>query len=307
MTRLERNQKKQKEIQHLENKEKTKHISHVILKVLLIVFLLCSVVVLYARFIGTSGLIVKEYGVASDRLPDSFHGLKIIHLTDLHYGSTIFQKEVNELVQEINQRKPDLVVFTGDLVDKHYKIKEQEQEQLIKTLSKIETTIGKYAVTGNHDYEGQTFNDIMLQSNFTVLDNSSELLYYGGYDPILLVGLSSSVKGKRDIEKAFSYFRQEGANQEIYTITLLHEPDSIDNILSRYPTDLALAGHSHNGQIRIPYYGSIIKVKGARKYSESSYEIQDTKLYVSGGLGTSNYPFRLFDRPSINFFRVQKK
>ena len=93
----------------------------------------------------------------------------------------------------------------------------------------------------------------------------------------------------------------------LYTISLLHEPDIIDNILYKYSVNLALAGHSHNGQIRLPGIGSILKVEEGRKYSNEEYSLGNTKLYVSGGLGTSMYEFRWFDRPSINLFRLVKE
>lgn len=272
----------------------------------MIIILVIGSFILYARYIGTSGLIIKEEKITSTKIPDNFHGLKVVQFSDLHYGSTCFDKEVKNLVNEINLRKPDLVLFTGDLIDKNSTITEKQSKQLIKYLQAINSTIGKYAVSGNHDYKDQNFNKIMIQSNFTILDNAYDLIYYEGYDPILLVGLSSSIKGKRDIENGFAYFQEPNYNPDIFTITMLHEPDSIDNILSKYPTDLALAGHSHNGQIRIPYLGSIVKVNGAKKYSESFYNINNTKLYISGGIGTSTYPFRLFNRPSINFFRIAK-
>lgn len=307
MTREEKNKKKQKEIEHIEKKEKRGKIISICLKIFITITIFLLLLVLYARFIGTSGLIVKEQKIVSTKIPENFHGLKVLQFTDLHYGSTIFQKEVKHLVKEINRRTPDLVFFTGDLIDKDYPISQEERDWLTNELKMINATIGKYAVTGNHDYKDDNFALVMEQSGFTILDNTYDLIYYKDINPILLVGLSSSVKGKREIEKGFSYFEQEGNNPDIYTITLLHEPDSIDTILTKYKTDLALSGHSHNGQVRIPFYGSIVKIKGARKYSEEHYTIQNTELYVSSGIGTSTYPFRLFNHPSINFFRITKK
>lgn len=306
MTREERNQKKQKEITWMEKKEKVKKTAFTIFKILFILILIVSGIILYSRFIATSGLIIKEHKITSEKIPDNFHGFKVIQFSDLHYGSTIFQEQVNYLVDEINLRKPDLVVFTGDLIDKDYSIKENDINKLINSLKKIEATVGKYAVTGNHDYKNKNFNKIMIQSGFTVLDNTSELIYYEENEPILLVGLSSSLQEKRDIDSGFAYFNDNNNNNNIFTINLLHEPDSIDNILSKYPVDLALSGHSHNGQIRIPFIGSIVKIKGAKKYSEDYYKVNNTDLYVSGGIGTSTYPFRLFNHPSINFFRITK-
>lgn len=307
MTREERNKKKQKQIIHEEQKEKTLKIVFSLLKWIFFIIIAIVLLVLYTRYLGTSGLIVKENKIVSETIPDPFHGFKIIQFSDLHYGSTVFEKEIKHLTREINKRKPDLIVFTGDLIDKNYNLKEDERQKLIESFQSLDAKVGKYAVTGNHDFQKEDFDHIMAESNFTVLKNQSELIYYEGYDPILLVGLESSIKGFRNIPQAFHYFEEENHNDNIYTITLLHEPDSIDTILSQYKTNLALAGHSHNGQIQIPYFGSIIKVKGAKKYSEAYYKIDNTELFVSGGIGTSTYPFRLFNRPSINFFRITKK
>lgn len=306
MTREEKNRKKQKEIIKTEKKEKTLKVVFLLLKIIFLIIVVGISLVLYARYIGATGLVIHEEKIVNEKIPESFHGLKIIHFSDLHYGSTIFEKEVEHLVEEINIRKPDIVVFTGDLIDKNYKIKDKELTTLTKLLDTIDSKVGKYAVTGNHDYKDDNFTKIMTESGFSILDNRYELIYYEGYDPILLVGLNSSIKGERDINKAFQYFELQNSNQNIFTITLLHEPDSIDNILSYYKTDLALAGHSHNGQIRIPWFGSIVKINGAKKYSEDYYQINNTELFVSGGIGTSTYPFRLFNKPSINFFRITK-
>ena len=124
----------------------------------------------------------------------SFDGLKIIQLSDIHYGSTIFIDDIQKLVELINRRNPDLVVFTGDLINKDYKLKSKEQEKLINELKKIKSTIGKYAIFGEEDKE--QFTTIMNQSNFTILNNSYELIYNNSNTPILLIGLNSSLSGK---------------------------------------------------------------------------------------------------------------
>lgn len=307
MTREEKNKPKQQELTKLDRQEKWKKRLLITFKIIFTFLFITFSFLLYARYIATSGLIIKEEKIESNTLPTSFHGFKIIHFTDLHYGSTIFLDELENLVDQINKRNPDLVVFTGDFIDRSYQIKdEKEKEEIVKQLLKIHSTVGKYAVTGNHDYETDDFNTILTKSNFHILDNDYDLIYYQDLEPILLVGLNSSIKGHLDIEKAFNYFQTENSKQDIYTITLLHEPDTIDSILQTHKTDLALAGHSHNGQVRLPFYGSIIKVKGARKYSEEYYKIKNTDLFISGGIGTSDYPIRLFNRPSINFFRLNK-
>ena len=111
---------------------------------------------------------------------------------------------------------------------------------------------------------------------------------------------------KRDADKAYRYYKEETHNSDIYTITITSETDDIDNILSEYNSDLILAGNSMNGQIRLPFIGGIIKKEGSKKYKDPYYKINNTKLYVSSGIGSPDAGFRFMARPSINFFRLTK-
>jgi predicted MPP superfamily phosphohydrolase len=249
-------------------------------------------------------MIVKEDRIKSKSIPKQFDGVKIIQFSDLHYGTTFFEKHLKKMVKEINDRNPDLVVFTGDLIDKEYKINSDEIEMINKYLSRIKTKLGKYAVSGEEDNED--FTTIMNQSGFTILNNDYELLYNDGNEEILLVGLDSSLSGKQDIKKAYEYFSTEGYNSNIYTISLVHEPDSVSEMM-QYKNDLIFAGHSHNGNIRIPFIGALSKVEGAKKYDQAYYKIKDTHLFISSGMGTNGPGFRLFNRPSINFIRLGSK
>lgn len=119
----------------------------------------------------------------------------------------------------------------------------------------------------------------------------------------MLTGVGSILQNDCDIDLAFSYDKEDN----LYTISLLHEPDVIDNIISKYKVDLALAGHSHNGQVRLPKIGAILKVEEGKKYPNERYNVDGTELFVSGGLGTSMYEFRFFNRPSINLYRLTTK
>lgn len=302
LTRSERNEEKQKEIIKEENREIRKKIVISCFKIIIIIILLSITFYLYTTYISSKIIDVKEERIINEKLPTNFNGLKIIQISDIHYGSTIFIKDIKKLVELVNERTPDLVVFTGDLINKDYKLNSKEQEKLITELKKIKTTIGKYAIMGEED--SSEFNTIMNQSNFTILNNSYDLIYKDNNTPILLIGLNNSKKNE-DIDSAYEYFNQPTHNSNIYTITLLHKPDTVDEILEKYPTtDLFLAGHSHNGQINIPYIGGLIKKEGSQQYINEFYQINESKLYISSGIGTNGNGFRLFCRPSINFFRL---
>ena len=303
LSREEKSNKLQKEMEQEEKKTKRKKR---IIKLTIIIFiflLLISLLYSYMRFIGTKGLVVREYKVASSKLPESFHGFKIVHFSDLHYLSTINKNDLKNLVTNINKLKPDIVVFTGDLTDRFIKINSNDLNDIIELLNKINVTTGLYAVKGNHDYDTNNFDSVFSQTDFKILNNSYDLIYYHGNTPILITGVGSKIKGDMDISTAYSYNEMDN----IFTISLLHEPDYIDDIITTNNVDLALSGHSHNGQVAIPFIGAIKTVKGGRKYPNRHYKIYDTDLYVSGGLGTSKLKIRFFNRPSINFYRLVKE
>lgn len=303
MSRSSKNEKLEREIKQEEKKQKKEKKIKKILKTVLIFILIFILLILYMHFIGTKGIIIREYKVGSNNLPDSFHGFKIVQFTDLHYLTTIKEKEVENLVNKINELKPDIVVFTGDLIESNKITSEEELNILITNLNKIKVTTGMYAIKGNNDYNNDYFEKVFNETNFKIINNSYELIYYKGNTPILLTGTGSILNNDCDIDKAFSYSEMDN----LYTISLLHEPDVIDSILNKYHVDLCLAGHTHNGQIRLPFIGAIMKIDEGKKYYNEKYTIGDTKLYISGGLGTSKYEFRLFNHPSINLYRLTKE
>lgn len=308
MTRAEINEEKQKEIFKEQNKEKTKKIIINIIKLIFILSVIGFIFFAYTTYISTVKITIREYRITNKKIPESFNGIKIIQFSDLHYGSTIFEKNMKEISKLINERNPDIIVFTGDLIDQKYNITQKEKEKLLSQLKKLNAKLGKYAVLGDNDKEEE--NNILVQSEFTILKNEYDLIYNQTTTPILLIGLSSLNKNEQNLVNAYQYFSQESNIPDVFTITLVHEPDSTTEIIEKYPTtDLVLAGHSHNGFIRIPFVNiPLSSTKGAKKYNQDYYQINDTQLFISGGLGTNNSSgIRLFCRPSINFYRISNE
>ena len=306
MTREEINQAKQKEIFKERNKEIIKKVTKSTIKFLIIIFIIGTLFFAYTTYISTVKIHTREYRIINKKIPENFNGTKIVQFSDLHYGSTITLNKVKEIVKKINETNPDIIVFTGDLIDKNYPLSNDEQEKLIKELKKLNTTLGKYAILGEEDKEN--FSTIMHAIDFTILKNEYDLIYKDNNKPILLVGLNNNSKDTSSIESAYNYFNTENHNPNIFSITLTHEPDTID-LLDNKKTQLVLAGHSHNGSIRIPFINkSIINKEGAKKYNQDYYNVNNTKLYISSGLGTNNnVGFRLFCRPTISLFRISNK
>ena len=273
-----------------------------------IIVLIISGLLLYSRFIATSGLNVKEYKVVNDKISDEYHGLKIVHLSDIHFGSTITENDLDHLVNKVNELNPDIVVITGDIIDERISY---DKNILIDYLKKIQSKLGKFAISGNHDLPLDDFNSIVEESGFTNLDNTYKLIYANSNKPIIISGISSNYSDSSNIDTKTAKFDNYIANltddiKPIYSILLIHEPDFIDSLnIDNY--DLILAGHSHGGQVKLPLIKKLYTPYGAKKYYDEYYKVNQTDLYISSGLGTSKLKFRLFNRPSINFYRITNK
>lgn len=275
-------------------------------KFLLVLLIIGVLIFLYARYIGTSGLITHEYKIETSDIGDSFDGLKVIHFSDLHYLRITNKDTLKNVIDEINLINPDIVFFTGDLVDKDFELSENEEVELIRLLGEINSKYGKYAAIGNHDYykDAEQLKNIFASSDFNLMRNDYDIIYGDNDDKLFIGGVDTYSYDAADIDKVMEYFYD---NEDIsYKIILAHEPDYTDTIISKYDVDLVLSGHSHNGQINIPYIKKLFLPFGSEKYYEEYYRVSNTDLYVSSGIGVSRINLRLFNRPSINFYRINK-
>lgn len=276
-----------------------------IISKILILFLFVLIVYLYARYVGTTGLKVKEYSIINENIPSSFDGFSIVQFSDLELGTTFNVSDVENLVEEINSLSPDIVVFTGDVVAPNHTISMEDQEVLEGELAKIDANIGKYSVRGDDDQYTDVYNQVMANAGFKDISNSYELIYYKGLTPIVMYGLDSLNVGVQDFSSTFSYpsSEEDTTYMATYRILLAHEPDTVD-FIGEYNISLMLSGHSHNSEINVPYLRDYYNIRGAENYYSSSYKVGGTELYISSGLGTSKFKVRLFDKPSISIFRL---
>lgn len=290
LSRVEKNKKERKKIESTEKKKKTKSILVKIFKVFITTFIVLLAVFISLRYIANLGIVVREYSLRYNNLPSSFDGFKIVQFGDIYYNP--YSNDINYYVEKINELKPDLVLFSGGLKHKDYNLDDTSKEYLIKTLKKIDSTVGKYYVIGNNDDDNSI--KILNDSGFVSVIDKTEKIYFQDSNPIILRGISSipNINYEND--------------SNIFKINLVYEPDLTDSILEYNNPELIFASKSINGQFRLPYLKGLIKKSGYMKYNEKEYTISNTKLLITGGLGTNNYPVRLFNHPSINFVRLQK-
>ena len=278
---------------------------HKILGLIIEITILISLVVAYSYYIEPKLLTFKEYQIKNENITNNFVGFKIIHISDLHYGKNYKKEKLQKLINSINEQKPDIVVLTGDLIDKNTKLTIKKSTEISEYLKQIDAKIEKYAINGDNDIKFDEWTNIINNGNFKNLNNTYDTIYKNGYQPLLIAG-TSTFKDKISINdklnKTLEYINSFEKDGPIYKILLMHEPDNIDD-LNNNKFDLILAGHSLHGQIKIGPIPLIIK-KGAQKYNLSHYKINDSDLYISNGLGTEDYNYRLFNTPSYNIYKL---
>jgi len=254
-----------------------------ITKIFLIIILIIVLLFLYMYFIGT-GFIQTRENYLYDNIPSTFHGLKILQLSDLLYGSTIKDSDLNKIEKEIKKINPDIIVFTGDLVSRKYNL--IDNNNLINFFKSLSAPYGKYAIYGELD--NKDFDKVMKESNVTILNNETKDLFNKTNDGITIKGLN--INEIKDMDDSSNY-----------TICLIHNYDYFKDFKTN--CDVTFAGHTLNGEIRLPYTNGLFN---NNKYKKTYYKEGNNEIYISNGLGT-NHRLRLFNHPSINVYRIYKK
>ncbi|WP_374192053.1 metallophosphoesterase [Bacillus sp. XF8] len=273
----------------------------------LILFILPITIYIYAFHFETNSLSVTWNDIENPNIPEGFHGVKIVQFSDTHFGPNFPHKQQQMLVDKINKLKPDIVVFTGDLIDKFGEYTaERTQSQTI--LSQIRAPLGKYAVFGNHDRGGgggYLYKSYMEKAGFTVLNNEVKKVKAANGDYITISGLDDFLLGKPKVQPTLQHLRTEDFN-----LLLVHEPDAVEQIFE-YPVDLQISGHSHGGQVQLPFIGPIITTSLANKYVEGLYSLEGKseplQLYVNRGIGTTRMPVRFLSKPELSVFVLKRK
>ena len=261
--------------------------------VLVSIIVLLSIILIYSSKVTTHSIKVVEYGIIDNKLPNEYHGLKIVHFSDISYVKSTTIKELEKLVKKINDLNPDVVVFTGDLFHKNIKITDKEKDKIKSLLSKINAKYEKYAILGDSDLKFKDAFYQILSDDFIILDNGINLLYITSSKPIRFMGLNNINK-----EEIIS----DEEENILYNILLLHKPDDLEKLKNKY--NLVFAGHSMGGQIKLPFYGPLIKLKGAKKYISGEYDYNGAKLFVSDGIGSQSVNMRINNKPKINLYRI---
>lgn len=273
------------------------------LKLLLSIFFIC--IFLIGFFIwGNDTLEVTKISYYNKKLPNSFEGFTIVQISDLHNKE--FGKYQINLLNEVKNLNPDIIIITGDFIDSSHTNIEIAMDFAVRAVS----TCPVYYVSGNHEAWSSDYNQLKTElecASVTIMDNrkieiskdNSTIELYGISDPDFNHGSSSAYEAK-NISASKLEALSIGSNIQSFKILLSHRPELLD-VYEKFSMDLVFSGHAHGGQVRLPFVGGLVAPNQGifPKYTSGSYVLGDTTMIVSRGLGNSIIPLRIFNRPEI--------
>ncbi|MEG0823342.1 MAG: metallophosphoesterase [Erysipelotrichaceae bacterium] len=278
-----------------------------ILKIILAILVFIAIIVgilFYGIYISVGKVSIHYETSVSSKISADMNNVQIAFISDINYNSFMNKERLVPMLEKLNNAHPEVVLFGGDMFDQvDLSIPDAPiQEELTSLLKSIEAPLGKFAVLGEADMTSpemkETVTRILKNADFELITNSNIQLHNGTKASINLVGVDCADAGSPDIDAAF-----KNISPENFTLVFTHAPDIIDNFPMN-GIDVVLAGHTHGGQVRVPFYTLLSNKPYGEKYNFGKYNLNSTELYVSNGLGTIQVDMRLFSPPQIVIYRL---
>jgi len=271
-----------------------------------VIFLVSLLIFISWMVWGNTTFEISHFTISNEDIPEEFDGYNIAHVSDLHnkdWGET--------LVTPIQEKKPDIIVITGDIIDSN----RTDTNIATEFVRQINDIAPIYFVTGNHEAKTSEYEELrenLIDLGVTILDNETVVLNKDG-GQILLAGVEdpSFYSENYFLNESTTNFdatvRTLTESDVGYNVLLSHRPEFFDLYIEN-EVDLVLSGHAHGGQIRIPFLGGLIAPGQGffPKYTEGLYEENGTNMIVSRGLGDSIFPVRFNNRAELIFVQLEK-
>jgi len=241
------------------------------------------------------------------RWPGALDNFKIAVLSDFHYDPVFSVHPLRAAIPTVNALQPDLIALTGDFVSEPISGRSRRKaayaaEPCASLLRLMKAPHGLWAVMGNHDAstDPDLVTSILRSTGIQVLSNQSTSIEQAG-GRFWLSGVADVLDGDSDLNSTLANVPKDEA-----TILLAHEPDYADYV-ARHPVDLQISGHSHGGQVRLPFLPPFYEPPLARKYIAGLYQIGPLTLYTNRGLGTVGVPVRFDCPPEVTLITLRAR
>ena len=251
----------------------------------------------YGVSVEPDQLEVTHVELTLSRLPAPFDGYRIAQLSDIHMDGWMTRERLLETVRLVNEQAPDVVALTGDFVTTGI---EYDADDLIVPFLALTPADGTFAVMGNHDwYAGaQDIRALLNESGVTELRNAAITIQRDD-SALYVLGVDSYTKGTSRVDVALDGVPESGA-----TVLLVHEPDYADVSAATGRIDLEISGHSHGGQVRLPFIGPLELPRYAHRYPLGLQKAGDLWVYTNRGIGVTGLPVRFNCRPEVTLLTL---
>lgn len=274
------------------------------LKIIVLSVLTVAVVTIIYGLYCSNTLEIKNYSISTDKLNSQ---IRFVFISDLHCRE--YGEKNSELVSKIKEQNPDFIAVGGDMVNK-YSADDHVMRELLPQLAEIAPT---YCVLGNHElalkYEIDFKNDID-STGAKLLDNEMVTLEING-EKILLGGMSDFPYyefNAPDFDTPERYFWDDfkESSKNCCSILLHHQPEYLESIMQDSNVDLVMCGHTHGGAIQIPFVGGVFAPNQGffPKYDKGEFDLYDTKMIISAGLGDAYPILRVNNCPEISVVEI---
>jgi predicted MPP superfamily phosphohydrolase len=257
----------------------------------------------YAARLEPDWVEVTQVALQLPRLPKAFSGFRLAQVSDIHLGGWMNLERLNQVFELVAAQKPDLVALTGDFVldperEPALNLDLEAYAGSLKWLTKRFPTL---AVLGNHDYwlDVQAVLGLLKQSGVRTLVNSAQAVQVGS-ETIWFGGVDDVSEGEDDLDQVLAQLPTEGC-----AILLAHEPDFADESAPSGRFDLQISGHSHGGQVNLPFLGPPVLPHLAHKYPVGLYRVGTMYQYTNRGVGMTPPYVRFNCRPEITIFTLE--
>jgi len=258
----------------------------------------------YAKRVEPWQLRFEEVTIRSPRIPPALDGLTIGQISDTHHSTVVPGAFIERAVRELMARQPDVIALTGD-----YLSADGDPEQAAQVLTGLAAPLGVYAVLGNHDHwhpsgaarMAQALRSAIAGRQFEVLLNDSRTIDVGGAS-LHIAGVDDVWEQQHDLRRAVA-----GLPPNQPAILLAHEPDLADEAAATHPFALQLSGHSHGGQVRVPFIGAPLLPRLGQKFPIGLQRAGEMFVYTSRGVGMIAPAVRFNCPPEVTLITLRSQ